>query len=247
MTNDAADGETGSRFPLTRWSLVLRAQEGDGAAARRALDSLCRAYWHPIYCYARYWGLSPHDAEDSTQAFFEKFLSNGSFDAVAEGRGRLRSYLLRAIKNFLASRSRHESAQKRGGGQKPVSIDLDWAESHLVDHGEANGTPHDALFDRAWALSLLGGVGERLEVHYEKSGKRDVYEAIKGCLEGDGTYGAGAEISDRLGISPEALRSAVFKLRRRFKEYVEDAVRDTCADEADAREEIVHLCQILAR
>ena len=150
------------------------------------------------------------------------------------------------MKNFLMSRKREENALKRGGGHQIVSIDQEWAEGTLGDTLAQKGDEPEAAFDRNWAFSLLNSVSLRLEAYYDKIGKREIYEAIKGCLEGDGTYDAGEKLAARLGISKEGVRSAVFKLRRRFREYIEEAVRDTCADETDVKDEIAHLCRILA-
>ncbi len=233
-----------SPFPETRWTLVLKAGDGD-ERAREALGELCQLYWFPLYSYARQWGLSPQDAEDGTQGFFQLLLANRSLDTVARDRGRLRSFLLASMRNFLTSRARHEKAQKRGGGQPLLSIDQDWAEGTLSLADPSDD--REAAFDRHWAFAILNSVSARLEAHYDRSGKREIYEALKGCLEGDGSYESGSESATRLGLSPEGLRSAVFKLRRRFREHVEEAVRDTCADDTEVREEIAHLCRILAR
>ncbi len=240
----ARRGARTSLFPDTRWSLVLQAQGEPDAGARRALGELCQAYWYPLYAFARSRGLSPHDAEDSTQAFFERLLALDSLNDLSADRGRLRGFFLAAMKNFLANQWRAERTQKRGGGARHISIDKDWAEETL---GGAGGADAEALYDRHWVVALLNTVSRRLEEHYGHNGRRDLYEAIKGCLEGDGSYQPGAEIAARLGMSPEGVRSAVFKLRRRFREYVEEEVGQTCADAGEAREEIAHLCKILAR
>lgn len=172
-------------FSATRWSLVLRAK-GDSSDAHQALEVLCQTYWYPVYGFARFWGLSPHDAEDSTQGFFQRLLTNRSLDTVAEDRGKLRAFLLASMKNYLHSRSREDKALKRGGGQKLLSIDQVWAEGTLGDTLADKKEAPEAAFDRHWAFSLLNAISRRLEAHYEKIGKRDLYEAIKGCLEGDG-------------------------------------------------------------
>lgn len=236
-----------SLFPPTRWSLVLQAQQGSGPAAAQALADLCKNYWYPLYAFARSRGLSPHDAEDSTQAFFQRFLANQSLDTAAADRGRLRAFLLASMKNFLSSQWREQNALKRGGGALQISIDQDWAEGNLgAQLAHADGEA-DTLFDRTWAFSLLNTVSDKLQAHYDQTGKREVYEAIKDCLDGDGSYQASQDLAASLGMTPEAVRSAVFKLRRRFREYVEDTVKDTCATPEDAREEIAHLCKILAQ
>jgi len=245
MSTVQNEGSKKSSFPETRWSLIVRAQ-GQSPDAQKALEDLCQTYWYPLYGFARFWGLNPQDAEDSTQGFFQRLLANRTIDKVAEDRGKLRAFLLASMKNFLASSSRDQKALKRGGGQALLSIDQDWAEGTLGDTLADKNEAPEATFDRHWAFSLLNSVSRRLEAHYEKIGKRELYEAIKGCLEGDGTYETGEALAARLGISHESVRSAVFKLRRRFREYVEEAIRDTCADESEVKDEISHLCRILA-
>jgi len=240
-------GEKGIVFPDTRWSVIVRVQGDPGEEAERALEDLCQTYWYPLYCFARSRGLSPHDAEDRTQAFFQRLFENESLANLAAENGRMRSFLLAAMKNFLASKWREEKALKRGGGVRTLSIDQDWAEENLGSEIETASEQAEELFDRSWAFSLLNAVSRRLEEHYEKSGRKELYEAIKPCLEGEGNYEDGAELAARFELSSEGVRSAVFKLRRRFREYVEEEVADTCADENEAREEIVHLCKILAR
>ena len=233
-----------SIFPATRWSLLVGAKHPSEAEAQRALGELCQSYWYPLYTCARRSGLSPSDAEDCVQGFLQRMLANRSFETIAKERGRLRAFLQVSIKNFITQQWIRGRTQKRGGGALHLAIDQDWGEKQFQSE---SSTDHDAAtdFDRSWAYSLLHSVFVRLEDHYEKVGKRDRYEALKGCLKGDGKYDP--TLAGELGLSNEGLRAAVFKLRRRFREYIEDAVRETCADAGEAREEICYLCQILAR
>lgn len=234
--------ESPTLFPETRWSLVRDVRGRPDTLAQRALNELCRSYWYPIYAYLRGSGLSPEDAEDRTQAFFANLISHRSFDTLSPERGKLRAFLKAAARNFNLSEQRRDRAQKRGGGQIHISIDLQWAEERLtLRHG------NDLLdcFDRDWAFSLLKAVFARLEAHYDRVGKRDLYEEIKGCLLGEGNYGAGDGIAARLGVSPEAVRSAVFKLRRRFRDHVHEEIAGTCSTPEETAEEIAYLCRIL--
>lgn len=230
-------------FPDTRWSLVIDAQGGDAdTRAQRAIGELCQSYWYPLYAYLRGSGLSPQDAEDRTQAFFANVLAHRSLDAVSPERGKLRAFLKAALRNFNNNEWRRDYAQKRGGGEVHLSIDQDWAEERLA--AEPDTDPLDS-FDRHWAFSLLKTVFKRLEDHHDRTGKRELYDAIKGCLQGDGKYEAGETIAVRLGISHEGVRSAVFKLRRRFRDYVHEEIAETCASPDEAKEEIAYLCRIL--
>lgn len=231
-------------FPVTRWTIVSMARSADDAAARQALEELCGAYWYPLYGFARRRGLPPEDAEDAVQAFFLKLLEQGSLGRVDRERGRLRSYLLGALSNFLAQRWRNESTAKRGGGVKPIAIDRGWAEERLAA-GAGSGA-ETADFDREWAYALIDRVFERLRHFHESRGRGTVFAALKGGLLGDGDYGDEAALATRLGLTGAGVRSAVFQMRQRFRRYVEEEIRDTVDSDADFREELAHLCRALA-
>ena len=232
-----------SIFPDTPWSLVLNAQGGEETHIQRALGEICQIYWYPLYTCARRAGLAPGNAEDCVQGLFTNLLANRSFESVAEDRGRLRAFLQVAMKNFVAQEWRKSQSQKRGGGSIHLSIDQEWGEQQFKNE-PASSEDLGADFDRSWAYSLLHNVFKRLEDYYEEKGKSEHFHAVKGCLKGDGKYDAA--IAEELKLSNEGLRSLVFKLRRRFREYIEEEVKETCAHEDDAREEIRYLCQILA-
>jgi RNA polymerase sigma-70 factor (ECF subfamily) len=178
------------------------------------------------------------------QSFFQAVLVNQSLKSVDPARGRLRAFLKASMRNFMNNEWRRDLAQKRGGTAQHLSIDLEWAESRLGGEPASADDPQ-AAFDRSWAFSLLRTVFKRLEDHFDRNGKRELYEAIKGCLQGDGKIEPGEDLATRLGISHEAVRSAVFKLRRRFRDYIHEEIRETCADEAEAKQEIRDLCRIL--
>jgi len=224
--------------------MVLQARNSDDTRSLRALEELCQAYWYPLYVYARRVGHSPQDSEDRVQAFLQNVLANQSLESADPSQGKLRAFLKASMRNFMNHQWRHDLAQKRGGTAQHVSIDLAWAESRLGAEPSVGEDPM-AEFDRSWAFSVLRRVFARLEKTYDQLGKREIYEAIKGCLKGDGKIEAGEQIAVQLGMSHEGVRSAVFKLRRRFREYIEEEVRETCTDETEFREEIADLCRIL--
>jgi len=234
-----------SLFPQTRWSLVVDAKQASEENAMRALSELCQAYWFPLYTCARGAKLSPQDAEDCVQGFLARLIEKRSLQLVAEEKGRLRAFLRVSIKNFIAEQWQRNRRQKRGGGAVHLSIDQEWAEGKL-EASTGEGAEADSAFDRHWAESLLKTAFERLEAYYDKGGRGALYQEIKGCLVGGGNYGSVDGIAERLGMSSATVRSAVFKLRRRFRDYVEAEVRDTCSDEEETRAEIRYLCQILA-
>jgi RNA polymerase sigma-70 factor (ECF subfamily) len=233
-----------STFPVTRWTIVSMARGEDDAMARHALEELCDAYWYPLYGFARRRGLSPGDAEDAVQAFFLKLLEHESLSRVDRGKGRLRSFLLGALSNFLAQLWRNENAAKRGGGVRALRIDQAWAEERLGQQGEGTSEADD--FDREWAYALIERVFDRLRRFHERRGRGAVFDHLKGCLLGDGSYGEETALGRELGLSGPGVRSAVFQMRQRFRRYVEEEIRDTVGSEADLRDELAHLCRVLA-
>lgn len=222
-----------SVFPLTPWTLLFKVRAKDADA----LESLCKTYWKPVWVYFRSRTESIEDAEDLTQRFFESLIASESLESADRAAGRLRAYLLTMAKRFQISEWRKQGAQKRGGDAQHVPLDSMDGETGLAD---------EALYDRTWAYAVLAAVSENLEARYEGSGKRDLYEAIKGSLEGDGKYQVTAERAAELGLTPAGLRSAVFRLRRQFRELLESEVAKTCESPEEVREEIADLCRILA-
>jgi DNA-directed RNA polymerase specialized sigma24 family protein len=171
--------EPAQAFPPTRWSVVLAAQ-GEAPAAADALEAICRAYWSPLYAFARRSGHSPHDAQDLTQACFCRLLEHRWLDAADREKGRLRTFLIVAFKRFMANEWRRESAQRRGGGHTHVPIDTAFAESRYA--AEPAATPAEGLFDRHWALTLLDHAVDRLRAEFQETGKPGEFDALKACL-----------------------------------------------------------------
>ena len=167
-------------FPATRWSMVFRAQRADPAAAA-ALAELCRIYWRPVYSFLRRQGNSSHDAEDLTQGFFAMLLDRQSFATVDEARGRLRSFLLVALKRFTANEYEHGRAQKRGGALPHAPIDTVDAEEHYAAE-LSTGLAPDLLFEKQWAITLLDTVLAKLREDYARDGKAQLFDALKGRL-----------------------------------------------------------------
>src|SRR5262245_47207076 len=160
---------TQARFQDTHWSVVLTAQEGDSHRAGVALESLCRAYWYPLYAYVRRCGESPDDAKDFTQAFFARFLERGSLQAATPERGRFRWYLLASLKHFLANEWQRTRTEKRGGGKSLIAPDaLNPEERYALEPADVL-TP-DKAYDRFWAMSLLEQSRERLRGEFAATG-----------------------------------------------------------------------------
>jgi len=241
---------TGAVFPITRWSVVLQARHGGSPEhSRAALEELCRQYWFPLYAFARRRGHSPADAEDFTQSFFAELLTSRLFDVADPAQGRLRTFLLTAFQRRLADQHRREHAQKRGGGQQAVSIDLDAAEdrfrAELADHE----TPESA-FELRWAVALLDAAMSSLEQEYAAAAKQTHFEALRPFLTAAQAHAEGYEqLATGLRISKVAARQAVHRMRERFRQILRDCVADTLREPTSAAvdEELSALKMALAR
>jgi DNA-directed RNA polymerase specialized sigma24 family protein len=231
-------------FPKTRWTLVQEMQDPDSTVrADRALNELCQLYWHPVYAYIRTWGKSAADAEDLTQGFFSMILARNALEFVAPEKGKLRTFLLVTLKRYMASEHQRGSAQKRGGGQVPVSIDIEWAEGHFHFEPASHLTP-DVLFDRQWALTVLDHVVARLKDLYVSTGKGKVFEALKSTISPEGAKRPLAEIAADLGITEGAAKVTAHRLRKNYRRLLEEAIAETVGSEEAVEEEIRHLLSV---
>ncbi len=245
MSSQVSAGDAPRLFPPTRWSVVLAATQRPSPESAAAMEALCRAYWHPLYTYVRRSGQSPHDAQDLTQEFFARLLEHHWLDTADPGKGRLRTFLIVALKHFLHKEWRRASAQKRGGGQSPVELDTACAESQYAIEASSNLAP-DAAYDRQWALTLLDLTLKRLAAEFATAGRADDFEALKGCLlaaHGNLDYAA---VATRLGLQAGAARVAVHRLRKRFREIYREEISQTLAEGADLEAELHHLAAALA-
>jgi RNA polymerase sigma factor (sigma-70 family) len=221
-------------FHTTRWSVVLDAQGRASGDSMRSLEALCRQYWPPLYAYARYRGNAPHDAEDLTQEFFARLLAQEWLAAVKRECGRFRTFLLVAFKRFMANEWDRSKALKRGGGCEVISLDLETAESLVAEN--AASLPAETLYEKRWAMTLLETVMRRLKSEHEAAGKIAEYDLLKPCLTADRGEIEYDELARALGMEPASARSAVHRLRKRFREVFREEVAGTVADpgEVDA-------------
>jgi RNA polymerase sigma-70 factor (ECF subfamily) len=241
MTSDAAP-PGGGIFATTRWSVVLAAG-GNNTQAGAALGELCRLYWYPLYAFVRRQGHDAHDAQDLTQEFFARLIEKEWLGDVARERGRFRSWLLAAMRHFLANEWNRLRTQKRGGGAPVVSLDETDAEGRYV-HEPAAVTDAEQLFDRRWAMTLLDEVIARLQSEMRAAGKEAQFEAMKGALAGGSVdYEA---IVTRLGMKEGAARVAVHRLRERYRELLRAAVGETVESPAEIEGELRHLFSALS-
>lgn len=211
-----------------------------GEAAGEALESLCAAYWFPIYAYVRRYGFSKEDAEDLTQAFFAKLLERKDFAGLKQENGRFRAFLLAALKNFLANERDRTGRVKRGGNITHLSLDWQSADA-LFQIADAGQVPPDAAYDREWAITLLERVVVRLGEEFSAEGKLDRFECMKPYL----TMGKGeipyASAAAKLSMDENATRVAVHRLRKRYRELLRNEIANTLSDPAMVEEELAVL------
>jgi RNA polymerase sigma-70 factor (ECF subfamily) len=239
-TNDLPDGpgaQAAWRFASTRWSIVAAASSGESAEARAALTVLCQTYWYPLYAYARRRLAHAEDARDLTQEFFARLLEKDYLQAADARRGKFRSFLLTAFQRFLVKEHARSTAQKRGGGRRPVSLEFQDGEDRYR-HEPADRTTPETLFERRWALTLLEQALARLRQEFTASGKEQLFEALKGTLTGDGSSEPYERIGRDLGLSEAAVKTAAHRLRRRYQELLRAEVSQTVTSSAEVEDEI---------
>lgn len=231
-------------FVTTRWSVVLAAGRNDTTRAHEALSHLCKTYWYPLYAYARRRGSSPPDAQDLTQAFFARLLEENWLIKADPQRGRFRSFLLSAMKHFMANEWNKAHAQKRGGGQTVISLHDTSAEGRYQLEPTEKATP-ESLFERSWALSLLENVLARLEEEYRNTGKEPLMNVIRPALTADRQAINYTEMAQTLGMAETAVRVAVHRLRQRYRQLIRAEVANTVASKEDIDAEMHHLFEVL--
>ncbi len=241
MTDPLAPGPKG--FHTTHWSLVAAAKtEADHARAREALEELCRLYWYPLYAFVRDRGHPSHEAQDLTQAFFVRVFETYGLATADPARGRFRSYLLGAMKHFLANESRRARTRKRGGGEPVLELDaLDPEKRYALE--PAHSEDPDAGFDREWALESTARAMEALRAESEANGKSETFEGLKGSLTG--VELARGETAETLGMTEGALKVAVHRLRQRYRELLRAEIAKTVADPSDVDDELRYLVTAL--
>jgi len=234
-------------FATTQWSLVgaARLDEISRSRARKALEELCRTYWYPLYVFVRSRGHSAEDAQDLTQAFFARIIASGGFASAERKLGRFRSYLLGAMKHFLANEWHRLQTRKRGGQVQFIEWDALDPEARYAGISGASENP-EQLFDREWALEITAGALRALGSEMNAEGKARQFEALKSSLTGE--QGPSREtMAERLGMSPGAVKVAVHRLRQRYRVLLRAAIAETVSDEADLDHEMRYLVDVLRR
>jgi RNA polymerase sigma factor (sigma-70 family) len=240
---DAGQGEV-APFTTTHWSVVFEAQ-GDSPAAREALEKLCRTYWRPIYSFLRRQGIGPDEAEDLTQGFFALLLERKDLNTVRKEKGRLRSYLIVSLKNFLTDESRYAMAIKRGKGQRLIPLEeLDADERIQMEPPDLMTA--EQIYEHRWASTVLDHVLSRLKDQYQAAGHAALFDSLKQLLPDEPGAPSQADVAAQLGMTENAVRQAFHRFRRRYQLLLREEIAHTVASPSDIEDELRHLISVVA-
>ena len=217
-------------------------EQSSGRAA--ALEKLCRAYWHPIYAFARRKGRSDEDAKDLTQQFFARLLEHNDFAGLDARKGKFRTFLLTSFTHFLANEHDRATALKRGGGK--IIFSLDELSSDPFNQFEPAGDCSPAnLFDHRWALAVLERALNRLQSEMSAAGKAGQFDRLKTFLTADAGADGYAGLARQLDVADSSVAVMVHRLRQRYRELVRAEVMGTVSSPTELEEEMRHLFQML--
>ena len=244
-TNGSATvGQKGAvPFTTTHWSVVLEAQS-ELPAAQEALEKLCRIYWRPIYSFVQRQGVGPEEAKDVTQAFFVDLLEHKSLTAVRKEKGRFRSYLLGALKYFLADERRRAMAIKRGKGQRLIPLEELSGEERL-EMEPADPVTAEQIYERRWASTVLERVLSRSKDEYRAAGNAALFDSLKQLLPDEPGAPSQADIAAQLGMTENAVRQAFYRFRQRYQSLLREEIAHTVATPGDVEDELRHLIAVV--
>ena len=240
----APDAARNGWFWTTHWSQVLLAAQTNSTQAHEALTRLCRAYWYPLYVFIRRQGRNPEDAQDLVQGFFAQLLQKRFLKDADPDKGRFRSFLLIALRRYMANEWDRENRLKRGGGCEIVSLDDESTEARYQAEPVDEMSPEKA-YERQWAVTLLKQVLARLEADFAAGGKGRLFEELKRHLSGEGGETPYAVIAARLNMTEGAVKVAVHRIRQRYRELLREEIAHTVANEADIDQEIRELFAVV--
>ncbi|SPE58942.1 RNA polymerase, sigma-24 subunit, ECF subfamily [Verrucomicrobia bacterium] len=233
-------------FVTTQWSVVLAAKDKSSPECAQALETLCQAYWYPLYAFVRSSGYSPPDAQDLTQGFFAQLLAKDFLRLVEPEKGRFRTFLKMALKRFLAHEWERVRAEKRGGGQVCLSFDTAMAEE-LFQGDRTDTLDPDQIYDRRWALTLLGEVLSRLDSDHSGAVKATELALLKLYLTSERGSIPYAQIAATLQTTEGAARVALHRLRRRFRQLFREVISETVSMPSEVEEELRYVISVLSR
>ncbi len=233
-----------ARFPTTRWTLVVAAGDPHRKEARSALVSLCENYWYPLYAYLRRCGYPADKAQDPTQEFFIRLLEGRYLDRADPEKGRFRAFMLTSLKFFVADEEDRQRARKRGGGLL-VPMEFSSGEERYQREPAHDETP-ERIFERRWALSVLDRVVEKLRNEFVHHGRPEHFERLKVFLLGQ-SEAPYAALAREMKTSEGALKVAIHRLRKRYRDLFRQEIEDTVADPAEVDSEIRYLAVVLTK
>ena len=236
--------DAGSQFATTQWTQILLSQ-GESAQARVALNQLCTSYYAPVQTFIRCSLQRGESADDLTQEFFTRILTGRAFANVDPDRGRFRSYLLGAVKHFLSDKRDRERTIKRGGCASHISLDA-VADTSGIDVADPNAPSPEAAFEKQWALTLLDRALDQLRTEMTAAAKAPQFEILKPWLTGN-IAESQAAVARSLGMNENAVKVAIHRLRRRFKDLVTLEIARTVTDPSDQVTELADLIKALSR
>ncbi len=230
-------------FTTTHWSVVLEAQS-ESPAAQDALEKLCRTYWRPIYGFVRRQGAGAEDAEDLTQGFFALLLGRKDLNTVRKEKGRLRSYLLTSVKNFLADESRHAMAVKRGKGQRLIPLE-EIREREGIDIERSDRLTADQIYERRWAFTVLEQVMARQREEYRSAGNVRFFDQMKKMLMDESDRPSQAQVASEFDMTENAVKQAFYRFRQRYQTLLREEIAHTVAMPGDIEDELRHLISVV--
>lgn len=237
--------DSGVDFATTRWSIVIAAGEQQSGDRQAALSNLCQTYWMPLYAYARRRVSDSHQAQDLTQAFFERLLEKNYVGDADPERGRFRAFLITAFKHFLSKEKHRARALRRGGGQSILSLDFESADGRVSHQASQDLTP-EQIFERQWAITLLDRVLVCLEREQERTGKGSQFQLLKNSIVRQTDGASYADVARELGVTSSAARMAASRLRNRYRELLRVEIAQTVGAKEDIDDEIQHLFAIFS-
>jgi len=235
---------TSSRFDTTHWSIVFAAARGSTAASADAMAALCSSYWYPLYCYVRKKGYSQPDAQDLTQSFFTRLLEKNYIKQADPQLGRFRSFLLTSLKHFLANEWDRDHTVKRGGRTVTLSLDYEGAETRYEFDSVSTLTP-EKLYEKRWATALVDRAISKLAEDFNRAGKSTLFARLRGFLVEGGSGEPYRSVAIDLGMSEAAVKVAVHRLRRQFRQRLRAEIADTVSSQAEVEDEIRYLLSTL--
>jgi RNA polymerase sigma-70 factor (ECF subfamily) len=242
--NQEVGGDANRWFAVTHWSVVLAAGETDSPRRAEALEALCRTYWRPLYSFIRRFGYEVHDAQDLTQDFLAHLLSKNPFAGLGPDKGKFRSFLLVALKHFLADERAKAQTAKRGGGQVVLPLDQQVVEAVDLQDSSSDLTA-EKLYDRHWAWALMDRAFARLEDEFATAGKSETFARLKQFLSNEGSAAQYDAVAVESDVTPGAVAVAVHRMRQRYRALVREEVDHTMASPGELEEEMRYLLDVL--